>query len=282
MLSEFAPAKINLFLSIIRKREDGYHDIGTMFHALSFGDTLVGEQNSSGEISLSYSSPQEYPVEEDLVYKAALKLKEKYRVSKGVNFYLEKNLPLGAGLGGGSSDAAAALRLLNNLWGLNATPEALEQIGSGLGADVAFFVKGGAATAEGIGEKLTQRRAGSACMVLVATPHCAVPTAVAYSGVAAQGSERWGRFVENLNENELNPLEGSFDLYNQFEETVLPAYPLIASLKRKLNAAGGKSLLSGSGASVFSLFSSLSDAARAYNLVKADCRFLRLSLLGMS
>ena len=280
MLSEFAPAKINLFLSIIKKREDGYHDIGTMFHVLSFGDTLFGEQNSSGEISLSYSSPQEYPVEKDLVCKAALKLKEKYGVSKGVNFYLEKNLPLGAGLGGGSSDAAAALRLLNNLWGLNATPEALEQIGSGLGADVAFFVKGGAATAEGIGEKLTQRRAmdSGACVVLVATPHCSVPTAAAYSGVAAQGSERWSRFVKNLNENELNPLEGSFDLYNQFEETVLPAYPLIASLKQKLNSTGGKSLLSGSGASVFSLFASLSDAARAYNFVKADCRFLRLSI----
>jgi len=280
MLSEFAPAKINLFLSIIKKREDGYHDIGTMFHTLPFGDTLFGEQNNSGEISLCYSNPQEYPAEKDLVYKAALKLKEKYGVSKGVDFYLEKNLPLGAGLGGGSSDAAAALKLLNNLWGLDAAPEELEQIGAGLGADVPFFVKGGAATAEGIGEKLTQRRAmdSSACVVLVATPHCAVPTAAAYSGVVAQGGERWSSFAQSLNENKLNPLESSFDLYNQFEESVLPSYPLIASLKQKLNSIGGKSLLSGSGASVFSLFPSLSGAVRAYNFVKPDCRFLQLSL----
>jgi 4-diphosphocytidyl-2-C-methyl-D-erythritol kinase len=280
MLSEFAPAKINLFLSIIKKREDGYHDIGTMFHALSFGDALFGEQNGSGEIQLFYNEPQEYPVEKDLVYKAAIKLREAYSVSKGANLYLEKNLPLGAGLGGGSSDAAAAFRLLNRLWGLGASEKELEKLGAGLGADIPFFIKGKAAFAEGIGDKLTpQKTIGSSCAVLVATPRCIVPTAAAYSGVVPQGGDRWARFVANFGENP-NPLSDSFDLYNQFEETVLPAYPLIALLKQKLNACGGKSLLSGSGASVFALFESLEMAVKACGVVKGECRFLRVGGLG--
>ncbi|MDR2579978.1 MAG: 4-(cytidine 5'-diphospho)-2-C-methyl-D-erythritol kinase, partial [Fibromonadaceae bacterium] len=217
---------------------------------------------------------QEYPSEKDLVYKAAVKLREKYGVSKGANLYLEKKLPLGAGLGGGSSDAAAALKLLNKLWGIKASPEELEQIGAELGADIPFFIKGGAAIAEGIGEKLTQKKLNCNACVLLATPRCTVSTAVAYSGVLPQGSDRWNKFLANSSES---PLCDSWDLYNQFEETVLPAFPLIAALKQKLNACGGKSLLSGSGSSVFSLFSSLELAIKAYNTVKNECRFLQIS-----
>ncbi|MCL1967242.1 MAG: 4-(cytidine 5'-diphospho)-2-C-methyl-D-erythritol kinase [Fibromonadales bacterium] len=270
MLSEFAPAKVNLFLSIIKKREDGYHDIGTMFHTISCGDVLFGELSTDGKISISYNNPQEYPPEKDLIYKAAVKLKEAFGVSSGVNFYLEKNLPLGAGLGGGSSDAAAALRLLNKLWGLNASSLELEKIGSGLGADIAFFVKGGAALAEGIGDILTPRNSISSesCAIVVATPKCVVPTAEAYRDVIPAGNMRWQNFMKNM-----DPLN---DLYNQFEDTVLKKYPLINLLRQKLNACGGKSLLAGSGASVFSLFTSLENAARAYDLVKDECRFLQI------
>jgi len=270
MLGEFAPAKVNLFLSIIKKREDGYHDIGTMFHTVSCGDVLFGELSDDGKISVFYSESQEYPPEKDLIYKAAVKLKETFGVSSGVNFYLEKNLPLGAGLGGGSSDAAAALRLLNRLWGLNANCSELEKIGSGLGADIAFFVKGGAALAEGIGDILTPQNPvnSESCVIVLATPKCAVPTAEAYKDVIPAGKTHWQNFVKNM-----NPLN---DLHNQFEDTVLKKYPLINSLKQKLDACGGKSLLSGSGASVFSLFSSLKSAVRAYDLVKEECRFLRI------
>ena len=270
MLGEFAPAKVNLFLSIIKKREDGYHDIGTMFHTVSCGDVLFGELSDDGKISVFYSESQEYPPEKDLIYKAAVKLKETFGVSSGVNFYLEKNLPLGAGLGGGSSDAAAALRLLNRLWGLNANCSELEKIGSGLGADIAFFVKGGAALAEGIGDILTPQNPvnSESCVIVLATPKCAVPTAEAYKDVIPAGNMRWQNFMKNM-----DPLN---DLYNQFEDTVLKKYPLIDSLKQKLNACGGKSLLSGSGASVFSLFSSLEKAVKAYDSVKDECRFLQI------
>ena len=274
MLSEFAPAKINLFLSVIKKREDGYHNIGTMFHAISCGDVLFGEQSKLGEISISYNKPQEYPPEKDLVYKAAVKLKEMYGVSSGVNFYLEKRLPLGAGLGGGSSDAAAALRLLNKLWGLNIGLAELEKIGAGLGADVAFLVRGGAALAEGIGDILTPLKPidASHCAIVVATPECSVPTADAYKNIVPAGEERWQNFKNSVLAN-----PDSWDLYNHFEESVLEKYPLISSLKQKLNDCGGKSLLSGSGASVFSLFGSLEKAIKACDSVKKECRFLRIA-----
>ena len=104
MLQEFAPAKINLFLDILSKRPDGYHDLGTLFQTINAGDTLSGELDPSGKISLRYNAPQEYPVESDLVYKAALLVQKTYEVKLGVSFYLEKKMPLGAGLGGGSAE----------------------------------------------------------------------------------------------------------------------------------------------------------------------------------
>jgi len=241
-----------------------------MFHTINCGDILFGEQNSSGEISISYNNPQEYSPEKDLVCRAAVKLKEKHNVSSGVRFYLEKHLPLGAGLGGGSSDAAAALRLLNKLWGLRASPEELEEIGASLGADVAFFVKGGAALATGIGNILTpQNTIESDCCIILATPKCTVPTADAYKDVIPAGNLLWQNFLKNA-----NPLD---NLYNQFEETVIEKYPLINFLKQKLNACGGNSLLCGSGSSVFSLFYSLENAVEAYEKVKNECRFLRIT-----
>ncbi len=282
MLNEFAPAKVNLFLSVIKKREDGYHNIGTMFHTVSFGDVLFGELNKSGEITVSYNNPQEYPPEKDLIYKAAVKLKEIYKVSGGVNFYLEKNLPLGAGLGGGSSDAAAALRLLNKLWGLNINTEELERIGAGLGADVAFFVRGGAALAEGIGDILTPQKPidSTQFAVIAATPNCTVATAEAYKDIVPGGEERWQNFANGIKNGVFaSPLDDLWDFFNHFEGTIFEKFPLIASLRQKLNACGGKSMLSGSGASVFSLFSSLEKAIKAYDLVKNECRFLKITRL---
>jgi 4-diphosphocytidyl-2-C-methyl-D-erythritol kinase len=280
MLNEFAPAKVNLFLSVIKKREDGYHCIGTMFHTLSCGDVLFGEFNKRGEISVFYNKPQEYPPEKDLIYRAAVKLKEEYKISSGVNFYLEKNLPLGAGLGGGSSDAAAALRLLNRLWGLNINSAELERMGAGLGADVAFFVRGGAALAEGIGDILTPQNPidGNNCAVLVATPECAVSTVEAYRNTIPAGEKRWQSFADGVKSCAFTgPLDNSWDFFNHFEDSVFEKYPLIASLKRKLNACGGKSMLSGSGASIFSLFSSLENAVKAYDSVKNECRYLQIT-----
>ena len=185
-MKEFAPAKINLFLDVIRKREDGYHDLGTVFQTIDAGDTLEFSSRDDGEIHLDYSNPQEYPVESDLVYKAAVALRSHVGNNDlGADIFLDKIMPLGAGLGGGSADAAAALRALNRLWELRLPPAELERIGAKLGADVPFLVRGGTAFAEGIGERLSfisplDLPAGE--VLLIATPHDSVPTKDAYAG----------------------------------------------------------------------------------------------------
>ena len=271
MIKEFAPAKINLFLDILRKREDGYHDLGTFFQTINVGDTLQGSIAANGEIELRYNCPQEYPVTSDLVYKAAKLLQYKFQVKQGVSFYLEKQLPLGAGLGGGSADCAAALRLLNQLWNLHLSFEELAFLGASLGADVPFLVRGGSALAEGIGEKLTPMNAVAlpkGVTLLVATPQCAVPTKMAYAGCVPSGSTRW----ETYKKSNYGVLSREF--YNKFEESVFPQFPLISEMKTFFLARGAtQALMSGSGASVFALFESEERAISAQQSLGKKARW---------
>lgn len=268
MEKEFAPAKVNLFLDVLNKRADGYHDLGTVFQTLDMGDFLSAEKNSSGEITLSYNVSQDYPVEKDLIFRAAKLLQETTNTSCGAKLYLEKLMPLGAGLGGGSADAAAALRLLNRIWENNLSCEELEKLGAKLGADVPFLVQGGTAFAEGIGEILTPTSVEFPKAVLVATPHCAVPTKDAYAGVVPSGENRWNAFKSNWNGTL------SFEFYNKFEESVFPKYPMIQDLKNKLENSGAfKTLMSGSGASVFALFDSKTLAETALEKLGTTVRF---------
>jgi len=271
MLQEFAPAKINLFLDILSKRPDGYHNLGTLFQTINAGDTLSADLDSSGKISLRYNVLQEYPVESDLVYKAALLLQKTYEVKQGASFYLEKKMPLGAGLGGGSADAAAALRLLNKLWNLKASAEDLEKLGAKLGADVPFLVQGGSAKAEGIGEVLSHMeplKLPASAALLVATPQCAVPTKAAYAGCIPSGNERW----EAYKRSDLSDYKSG--AFNKFEETVLPQFPLILQMKRDFLAYGADfALMSGSGASVFGVFPSKPLAEEAVKKLGKTARY---------
>jgi len=277
--SEFAPAKINLFLDVLRKRPDGYHDIGTLFQTIGTGDTLRAEIERSGEIRLSYDQPQEYPVQSDLVYKAAELLKKEYGVRSGVRLHLEKRLPLGAGLGGGSADAAATLRLLNRIWGLRVTLPELARLGARLGADVPFLVEGGTALAGGIGDQL--EALPPACLpegsfLLVATPRCAVPTAAAYGGIAPSGTARWDAFQASIRSgvSRTEQLGIEFDLYNKFEESVFPKYAEIPALKARMLECGAQAaLMSGSGASVFAIYSTERAAREALRDVGGMCRW---------
>jgi 4-diphosphocytidyl-2-C-methyl-D-erythritol kinase len=258
---EYAPAKINLFLDILRKRPDGYHDLGTAFQTIDAGDTLEASLRKDTSITLSYNAKQDYPVESDLVYKAAHLLQSTYDVKMGVDLYLTKTMPIGAGLGGGSADAAAALRLLNRLWGLSLSAKELESLGVRLGADVPFLVEGGLSFAEGIGEILTPMpplSLSNSLILLVATPQCAVPTKAAYAGVKPSGEGRWSQWKSNYVSTAIP------ELYNKFEESVLPQFPLIAEMKKDFLAYGAiASLMSGSGASVFGFFETRSQAELA-------------------
>ena len=276
--SELEPAKINLFLDVSQKRPDGYHDIGTLFQTIDTGDRLRAEADSSGEIRLSYDLPQEYALTSDLVYKAAVLLKETYGVRAGVRLHLQKHLPLGAGLGGGSADAAAALRLLNRVWGLGLGLSDLERLGARLGADVPFLVAGGSALASGIGDVLRPIlpvELPQGAVLVVATPHCAVPTVAAYAGIIPSGFELWELFEAScLHNKAINPMDSSFDLFNKFEESVLPSYPQIAELRNRfLNRGAVRTLMSGSGASVFAFYENRALAEKSLTELKSLVRW---------
>lgn len=283
-MKEFAPAKINLFLDVIRKREDGYHDLGTVFQTIDAGDTLEFSSRDDGEIHLDYSNPQEYPVESDLVYKAAVALRSHVGNNDlGADIFLDKIMPLGAGLGGGSADAAAALRALNRLWELRLPPAELERIGAKLGADVPFLVRGGTAFAEGIGERLSfisplDLPAGE--VLLIATPHDSVPTKDAYAGVPKSGPDRWEKYKlawETGSEAERSfgsSLLDSGSFFNAFEVSVFPKHPLVSALKDKILDLGARvALMSGSGASVFGIFTDRATAETAAETLKPYTRY---------
>ena len=284
-MKEFAPAKINLFLDVIRKREDGYHDLGTVFQTVDVGDTLEFSARDDGEIHLEYSNPQEYPVESDLVYKAAVALRSHVgKLDLGADIFLDKVMPLGAGLGGGSADAAAALRALNRLWELRLPPAELERVGAKLGADVPFLVRGGTAFAEGIGERLSFMEpldlpAGK--VLVIATPHDAVPTKDAYAGVPKSGPDRW----ENYKASCLGG-KGARDafilepksFFNAFEISVFPKHPLVAAMKEMfLNLGAEVALMSGSGASVFGIFADRTSAQSAAESLQPYSRYLAIT-----
>ena len=278
-MKEYAPAKINLFLDVIRKRDDGYHDLGTLFQTIDAGDTVSAEIREDGRITLCYNEPQNYPLESDLVYKAAKLLQQESGTTIGADIYLNKVMPLGAGLGGGSADAAATLRLLNQLWKLKFKFEKLEEIGARLGADVPFLVRGGTAFAEGIGEKLTfvkPLQLNDEQYLLVATPLDSVPTKDAYAGVPKSGPDRWETYKSKcMRTGKAASIDFALaNSFNAFEESVFPKHPLVEEMKNEFKRLGAKSvLMSGSGASVFGVFETRKQAKEAAEELKPISRY---------
>ena len=171
-----APAKLNLFLHIVGRRADGYHLLQTVFRFIDLTDTLRFEPRDDGRIVLATPTPG-VPPEQDLVVRAAEQLKVSLgETAPGVTIHLEKRIPMGGGLGGGSSDAATTLIALNRLWGCGLSRERLQEIGLALGADVPVFIHGRNCFAAGVGERFTDVAVPDACYLL-AMPSVHVPTA---------------------------------------------------------------------------------------------------------
>jgi 4-diphosphocytidyl-2-C-methyl-D-erythritol kinase len=282
-LSLPCPAKLNLFLEIRGRRGDGFHELGTLFQALETGDMLSAEPAEGLEI-LGAEGVTADPGD-NLVLRAARLLQKRYpaRVppNAGIRFTLKKRLPMGAGLGGGSSDAAGALRLANDLWNAGATPAELRALAAELGSDVAFFLSTPTAFAEGRGEELTPAPAPYPFFVVVATPHCHVDTAGAYRlAAAALGGKygnRWMDFRRRFEREAQNP-ELYRDLFNDFEAPVLAQFPEIRQVRDRLQEfAPEKAMLTGSGASLFALFREEGQARECLAAVELMCRFAVLT-----
>ncbi len=263
-LTQEAPAKINLGLHVLRRRPDGYHDIETVLHRIDWADTITA--TPADTLSLTCSDPSLPTDEDNLCLQAAHRLAAAVDVTTGAKLHLEKRVPYGAGLGSGSSDAAATLRLLTHLWDINPTPEALREIGRTIGADVPFFLQeASAAHATGRGDTLSPLSKDGASYrlpfpLLVAVPPVEVSTPWAYGQVKPTETNR-PDLQRVVRSNDLSRWREV--LTNDFEAPVTGAEPAVDAVRTALqNTDAAYVSLSGSGSAVYGLFEKL-DAARA-------------------
>ena len=245
-----AAAKVNLALEVLSKRADGYHEIATVMHAVDLSDRLTLED---APVIAVRASVADLPTDErNLAYRAAAVLREAAKVERGVRITLDKRIPVAAGLGGGSSDAAAVLAGLNRLWGLGWTSERLEELAVDLGMDVPFFLRGGAALGTGRGERLTAIRSAVLALVLV-NPRFPVSTAETYGRVtpAMYSDGTRARTVAGaLARRSAGRVAAA--LYNGLELAARGVYPQIVQMEAALTAAGALgAMMSGSGPTVF-------------------------------
>jgi len=241
-----APAKINLFLHITGQRADGYHTLQSVFQLLDFYDKIHLKVTKNGEIK-RINDLKDVPESQDLCALAARALQNETGCKLGCDYYVEKRIPMGGGLGGGSSDAATVLLALNNLWQLNLSRKQLMQIGLKLGADVPIFVFGQNAWAEGVGEILTPISLTEQIYVVL-TPQVHVSTAQVFANSTLTKDTKplkIADFSRCVNSSEFSSL-----FKNDLEKVVCEEFPTVASTLKWLNQYG-QARMSGSGASVF-------------------------------
>ncbi|MFA5577430.1 MAG: 4-(cytidine 5'-diphospho)-2-C-methyl-D-erythritol kinase [Tissierellaceae bacterium] len=246
--------KVNLGLDVLYKREDGYHEISTVMQQIDLSDTVTIRENG-GSILLE-SDCQELPLDStNLVYRAWKAIQERTGLDRGVQIKIEKNIPLSAGLAGGSSNAAVVLKGLNELWDLGLDQGELIEIGRSIGADVPFCITGGTAWAEGIGEKLTRLRPFRGKDLLLINPGTRVSTAQVYSSINGGDGKRidMGKIISSIEEDDIRGVAANME--NIMEGVVMEKLPIISHIKNDMLRYGAlASLMSGSGPTVFGLF----------------------------
>ncbi len=258
------PAKINLFLEVIGKREDGYHEVETVLLKVGLHDRLTFSPRVSG-IELSCDYPGVPSDETNLVCRAAGLLQARTGCSAGVSIHLEKSIPCGAGLGGGSSDAAATLQALNRFWKLDLSPEVLMELGRELGADVPFFLMPqSAAIGRGRGDILEPFLLTETYQVLLVIPPLFVSTAEVFRNIEPYLTDKKNGvklLVYALKSGDLS--ETGRRMFNRLEQVSFKLYSQLAQTKQRILSAGaGNVLMTGSGSVFFCLNRNREEAAR--------------------
>ena len=272
MLYIKAPAKINLTLDVLYKRPDQYHEVEMVMTTVDLADRIGLELRNDGKIVIHSSSSIVPEDDRNLAYQAAILLKNTYNVHEGATITIHKEIPVAAGLAGGSSDAAATLRGLNQLWNLNLSIDTLAELGANIGSDVPFCVYGGTALATGRGEKIQPLPAPPSCWVILAKPRIGVSTAKIYEGLNLEN-------IEHPNTKQMMTALENKDyslmcktLGNVLESVTCSLYPEVAVIKNQMIRFGvDAALMSGSGPTVFGFVDSESRLNRVYNGLKGFC-----------
>ena len=259
--------KINIGLRIVRRRKDGYHDLETIFYPVYGLHDQLEVEVSDEFIFQQDGLAVDCSPEDNLIYKVYMRMRARYAQIGNVRILFTKNIPFGAGLGGGSSDAAHMAIALNEIFALGLTQDQLADEVRPLGADCPFFIYNTPCYAEGIGDELTPIELDlSGLRLMMIKPECGVSTKEAYGGIVPKGTcEHFAPLINPL--KPLKPLEHLPLLTNDFEETVCKAHPEIAHIKQALLDAGAiYAAMSGSGSTVFGLFQCDTEGASAANL----------------
>jgi 4-diphosphocytidyl-2-C-methyl-D-erythritol kinase len=256
-----APAKVNLLLKVLSKRDDGYHDIYSVVDIISLYDVLRFEDDPSGNVDVTDDKGLLPEGPKNTVYRAITSFKERFGITRGMKVRIEKNIPIGAGLGGPSSDAATALKAVNSLWEVGVPSSDLMTLGASVGADVPLFLYGKPCVMEGIGERITPVSLPT-LHYLVIYPNVSVSTAEVYRRLRIVLTKREKR--NKLSGNLVTAFDVSRILENDLENVGILMCPTIKVVKERLIASGSVgALMSGSGSSVFGIFENKEKAEMA-------------------
>lgn len=271
-ISVKALAKINLGLDVIRRREDGYHEVCMVMQTIHLYDRLDIVKNTSGNITMETNLSFLPTNENNLVYKAAKLLCDEFRIKDGIHVNLQKRIPVAAGMAGGSTDAAAVLYGVNKIFDLGLSTQDLMERGVKIGADVPYCIMRGTALAEGIGEKLSPLPPMVKCPVLIAKPGINVSTKFVYENLKLDEHivhPDMQQLIADIKERDL--IKIARDMGNVLESVTIPEYPIIAEIKEHMMTHGAVgSMMSGSGPTVFGLFDDENTAQAAFEAMKAS------------
>jgi len=283
-----APAKINLYLEILGDRPDGYHELAMVMQSIALADRLQIRPNGTARIQVACDHPEVPTDATNLAYRAAMLMADQfvdtYRQYGGVDIFIEKHIPVGAGLAGGSTDAAAVLVGLDLMWNIGLTQSDLQELAARLGSDIPFCVSGGTAIATGRGEKLAPLAdLDGLSVVLGKYRSLSVSTPWAYKTYREKFNESYVRESDRLSHRQQAMQSGALVsaiahrdgpqigryLYNDFEKVVLPAFPQVAALKAAMVACNPLGcLMSGSGPTIFALAESSTQAEQIRDKVR--------------
>lgn len=269
-----ARAKINITLDAISKMENGYHQLEMIMQTVNLCDNVNIKKTNTGDIQLKSNLVWLPCDSRNLVYRAAEYMKNTYNIKEGLEIELVKNIPVAAGLAGGSSDCAATLVGINNLFRLNISQDELMKIGKDFGADVPYCILRGTALAQGIGEKLTVLPNFPNCYVLLAKPPISVSTGAVFGALNLEKVKKHPHTSTIIEYIEKGNLQGVADnMVNVLESVTCVKYPVIEEIKKTMleNGALG-SMMSGSGPTVFGLFTSYKEGIHALKLIKQKFR----------